>query len=666
MFMNELNSTKDNKVVISPLSHDYEGRFSRKGDKNHKIIYNPDWLDNLLSIMFVAFLLMTDFMLFASSGNVKTFENSIFPTQEVMIILGGIIIYSAASILCCYKYRKLKHIVVAFYSLFFVYMIFKQFSQYYNSVNIGTHVIPIYIVLGIAFAVISFFVFEQSKQMYRILYVVAVGVLFLHIYISYMHNTETHEFVEAFNIQKPSNTKSKKFVYLMLPDFVSYSYISTFHSPEAEETRHLIRGFWQKNNFKVYNRAYTPEKGYLYNMAAALNPSAKSETQKHILKNRLLTEYWRFYNLRNEFIYLKDTELYDIFRKNKFQISAYKSRDFDMCRKNYFYNVNRCVEKVNRPTNLYDMDNISLMAKTGILMIDWISSIELFNNILPSMYKLLEPVMNVDKMPMVGTNYNNLYVVNSVKTFDILLEDIKKDEGKQAYFVFADVPSDMYIYDEYCHIRPQTQWLNRSNLPWIKRDYTYQRRDAYLQQTRCLVGKMEYFIDELKKANLWDDTVLMVQGTSGLNNFQNEPIDDVSEDFIANRLVEMSVHDSSMTKFESNDNLCSTTEFVSEYLYGFKKCNPESLGLHSNILNDINRKISYLLRDVNNDYAEKFNKWYKGWKTANNQDESKDDSLILSREEENNQTVPVEEIRDLSKEFEEFEEFELNDNVFAE
>lgn len=659
MFMNELNSTKDNKVVISPLSHDHEGRFSRKGDKKNRVFYNPEWLDTLLSIIFISLLLMTDFMLFASSGNVKAFENSFLPTKEIMIIIVGMITFSAVSILCFYKYRKIKHIIVSFFSLFFVYMIFKQFSQYYHYVNIGTHVIPIYIVVGIIFATITFFVFEQKRQIYRILYVVTIAVLFSHVYVSYINNTETHEYIEAFNIQKPSDTKSKKFVYLMLPDFASYSYISTFHSPEAEETRHIVRGFWQKNNFKIYNRAYTPERSYLYNMAAALNPSAKSETQKHILKNRLLTEYWRFYNLRNEFVYLKDTELYDIFRKNKFQISAYKSRDFDMCRKNYAFNVNRCVEKVNRPTNLYDMDNISLLSKTGILMIDWLSSIDLFNSILPSLYKFLEPVANVDKMPMVGTNYNNLYVVNSIKTFDILLEDMKKDEGKQAYFVFADVPSDMYIYDEYCHIRPQTQWLNKTNLPWVKRDYTYQRRDAYLQQTRCLIGKMEYFIDELKKAELWDDTVLMIQGTSGLNNFQSTPIDDVTEDFIANRLVEMAVHDSSMTKPENNDRLCSTSEFVAEYLYGFDKCNLENLGFHVNLINEINRKISYLLKDVNNNYAAKFNEWYEKWKVANGQaEQEEDDNLIVSREDENDEILQNEEINDLSAEF---EKLELND-----
>lgn len=662
MFLNDLNTTKDNKKVISPLLHDREGRFSRKGDKNHKIIYDPEWLDNLLSVLFIALLLMSDFMLFACSGSVRVFENSIFPSFEVFIILTGILLFSTGVIMTVHKYRKIKHICASFMALFFVYLVYQQFSQYYNRVNIGAYTIPIYIITGFVFAVATFTVFELKKPIYRILYVTAIGVMFLHIYIAYYESAETHEFIESYNIQKPSNTKSKKFIYLMLPNFSSYSYISTFHSIEAEDTRHIMRGFWQKNNFKTYNRAYTPAITYQYNMAALLNPTAKSDTRQHILKNRMLTEYWRFYNLRNEFIYLKDNELYDIFRKNKFQISAYKSRDFDMCRKKYYINVNRCVEKVNRPTNLYDMDT-SKLSKMGVLFIDWISSMNLFNQILPTLYKSLNPIINLDKMPMIGTNYNNLYVVNSIRTFDVLVEDIKKDEGKQAYFVFVDVPSDMYIYDEYCHIRPQTEWINRTKLPWMKRDYTYQRRNAYLQQTRCLVGKMEQFIERLKKADIWKDTVMVMVGTSGLNNFQTEQIDDITEDFVANRLVGMAIYDSAMNEPENVEKFCSTSDFVSEYLYGFKKCNADNLGLHDNVINEINRKISYLSRDINSDYVEKFSEWYEKWKFANGEEIKSDDTLITSRNEENDITYDSEESADLSKQY---EEFDLNNNVFAE
>ena len=263
---------------------------------------------------------------------------------------------------------------------------------------------------------------------------------------------------------------------------------------------------------------------------------------------------------------------------------------------------------------------------------------------------------------MVGTNYNNLYVVNSIKTFDILLEDIKKDEGKQAYFVFADVPSDMYIYDEFCKIRPQTEWLNRTNLPWIKRDYTSQRRYAYLQQTKCLTGKMEQFIEELKKQDMWKDTVLIIQGTSGVNNFSDNPIDDVTEDFIANRIVGMAVHDSGMSSYEKDERLCSTSDFVAEYLYGFKNCNADNLGMHDNVINELNNKIGYLSRDMNTNYTAQFDNWYAKWKAAN-EEEIEDSSLIQSREDEAGEALSDDEEIDLDKQF---NEFELNDNVFAE
>ena len=92
MLMNELNNTTGlREEAVSPLEHDQEGRFSRKGDKNRRLIYDPNWLDTLLSILFISFLLMTDFLLFAGSGSVKVFGDSVFPVPEIMIVLGIIL-----------------------------------------------------------------------------------------------------------------------------------------------------------------------------------------------------------------------------------------------------------------------------------------------------------------------------------------------------------------------------------------------------------------------------------------------------------------------------------------------------------------------------------------------------------------------------------------------
>ena len=664
MFMNDVNESKDNKSAISPLAHDFEGRFSRKGKIVPKEIYNPLWLDTLLSVLFISFLLVSDFMLFAGSGNVKVFEGGILPQPEILIVISGLVLFSVGIIWLLIKRKRLKNIILSLFVLFFIYIIYQQFSQYHNRINIGIYLVPAYLILGIIFAVITYAFFENERPIYKVLYVVAAGVIFGHIYISYMNDNEPYDFIESYNTQHPSDNGNKKFIYLILPNLIAPSYISTFQTSEADSTKHIINGFWQKNNFRVYNRAYTPEIYYFYNMALALNPTAQIGAEKHILKNKRITEYWRFHNLRNEFIYLKNNELYDIFRKNNFQISAYKSRDFDMCRQNYSYNVNRCVEKINRPANLYDMNDVSLLSKSGILLIDWLSSIKLFNPLLSTVYNFLHPIVNVDKMPMVGTNYNNLYVVNSIKTFDILLEDIKKDEGRQAYFVFADIPSDMYIYDEYCRIRPQNQWLNRTNLPWIKQDYTYQRRDAYLQQTKCLIGKMEYFIEQLQAENIWKDTVLIIMGTSGLNNFQSKQIADIAEDFMANRLVSMAIRDSEMKTFENNEQFCSIEDIIAGYLYGHNKCNNDKLDIHTNTINEVNRRIGYLSKDINDNHIAEFEKWYADWQAANNKtSENGEDNLIKIRNEENETEIQSENYTSESKYN---EKFELNNPLFSE
>ena len=119
-------------------------------------------------------------------------------------------------------------------------------------------------------------------------------------------------------------------------------------------------------------------------------------------------------------------------------------------------------------------------------------------------------------------------------------------------------------------------------------------------------------------------------------------------------------------KNQNDERLCSTSDFVAEYLYGFKNCNTSNLGMHENIIAELNSKIGYLSKDINQDYSGKFNEWYNEWKSANDAMEVDDVTLIKSREEENTVEIPEEneeEIPDLSPQF---EEFELNEKVFAE
>ena len=147
------------------------------------------------------------------------------------------------------------------------------------------------------------------------------------------------EWLETHNTQTDIQTDSERFIYIMLPNLVSYPYLSSINSQASDETQKVMMGFLQKNKFQIFPYAYTTYDNYLNNMVVNLNPASDKSVDEHLLNTRLLSEYWRFHNLKKEYIYLKNNELYNLFKKKHFQISAYKSRDFDMCHVNHKYNV---------------------------------------------------------------------------------------------------------------------------------------------------------------------------------------------------------------------------------------------------------------------------------------------------------------------------------------
>ena len=608
MFLEDLNTATDSGSV-SPLNHDVDGRFSRKGTK--KIKRAPSkWWTTLIIILYTTILLATDLILFAGSGNIKVFDKSILPIPEVLMGFGCFFALMTLITVLFHKILELKSFFAGLITFAFIYAVFRQFSQIQQTVQLGSMSVPTSVIVGIVVGMIVFVVFVQDKLLYKVLLLTASLVMFGKIYMTYMRSMEPHEFVESFNNQQPDTSKRKLYIHFMLPNLVSYPYFSTLKHPEATRTRNIITGFYQKNNFKLYSQAYTPENEYLDNMIISFNPMSQKSSYDHILDTKVLSEYWRFHNLRDEYIYLKNNQLYDVFRKNKFQISAYKSRDFDMCHAKHKINVNRCIEKINQPTNIYSM-TLSTWAKMKILFVEWFASLHVLNN-MSSLYNTLATFANVDKTPMVGVNYNNLYVVNSTKTIDILYEDIKKDSGKQAYFVFIDIPSNMYIYDEFCRLKPQEEWFDMANLPWITTNYDKQRKLAYLQQTKCLYGKLQQFIDRLKEDNVWNDTVLVIQGTSGVNNFQNYKQENFIDNFLSNRLVTMAFHDKQMKTYQVNQSFCPTQSILTEYLFN-RQCKSSNLGVHNSLIANLRAQLNRLTLGIHQDQTSKFDKWYSDW-----------------------------------------------------
>ena len=635
MFMNELNS--DAPVLqnaAAPLKHDVEGRFSRKG-KNIEV--NPQktaFIENVIVALYITFLLATDFILFSGSGNIEVFRGSFLPIPEISFILLGFLVFSSITVYLLRKISIAKNILASLITFLLVLLLYRQFSMIQQIMSIGGTSVPVYSALGLVCAVVCYMIFYYGNLLARFLYMFAAGVLFVHVCTSYMNQPNLPEFLESYRSEKTGEGKSKRFIYFLFPNLSSYAYLSSIGNSEAVRTKNIMQGFYQKNNFTVYPKAFTEEETFWDNMVRSFNPDSDKKSDKHILKTRLLSEYWRFYNIRHEFINLKDNSLYDFFTKSNYNLSAYKSRDFDMCHTNHQISVDRCIEKINQPVNLYDI-RLSTLSKMNILLMEWIASMRIVNNT-SSVFAFLSNFMDLTKAPMVGIDYSNLYVVNSIKTFDVLLQNIKEDHGKQAYFVFVDLPSNMYIYNEFCKIKPTDEWYDIANLPWIKNDLRNERQKAYLQQVRCLYGELEYFIQHLRENNLLNSSTIVIQGISSVNDFRSEKNSLFNEDFINNRLVNMAIYDKTLQNRPVDWRFCSTNQLLSSFLSRKNKCSKKmNFSVHEKIVTALNKEIGGLSAEITNDVRKNFEKWFESWMIVN-KDKNIEDTVLI---EQNNKSV---------------------------
>ena len=93
-----------------------------------------------------------------------------------------------------------------------------------------------------------------------------------------------------------------------------------------------------------------------------------------------------------------------------------------MCHVNYELNVDRCMEKINSPVNIYG-SGMPAIDRLQLFFAEWLNSMNIFS--LKPLYHILDVFSAPDNLPLIGINYNNLYVINSIKTFDILAENIR-------------------------------------------------------------------------------------------------------------------------------------------------------------------------------------------------------------------------------------------------
>lgn len=634
-------------------------RFRRSRPKRDLTVYLFDWL---VKGMVIALLLSINFLLFASAGNFTVFSSDFSMSYETFLVLAAIFGVSLTLMFLISFSSFLQNLVTAATVGFFVYISLNQFAlfdkfsflAYITAPYLGretamnfmhnSDIVTVGAAAALSFIFLALFDKKNIAYFTGIMMVVFAGIL-----ADEYFNRENHqEFRTIYDNSLAKAENGKKFIYIMLPNAASVSYLEDMKEANAdvkkvENTQDIMLGFFAKNDFALYPNAFVTADDPFKNMIRSFNNLDKEAEDSYVASTGIIDSYWSFKNINDEYIYLNENQLFDVFRKAKYKISAYKSRGLDMCGKNGVRNVDRCVEKVNSPVSFAEM-KLSAWERTKLLVAQWLGSMGVFNNLKP-LYEALKTITRPDNLPMVGVKFDNLYVVDASKMLEIAEKDIVKDKGNQAYFIMMDMPADMFIYNEFCQVKPTAQWLDMESLPWIINKNLYNKRSAYLEQTSCLFGKLEQFMNNLKKSGVLDKSVVVVQGLSGADDLKNVAERQFVPDFKNKKLVTMAIRDPLKKQFSVGGDICMAADILNQYLFKQRKCSEmNGLELHASAKKELKSMLGRynITPKMTQKAMNYFADWYKLWNKVNKNPEETREIVSLPQSEKQAEKVNIE------------------------
>ena len=602
--------------------------------------YLIDWLEKALII---ASLISLNFLIFVGSGSYDMFSTFTILTPEVWYILTAIFILSVVLIYCLSFFKLLQNLAVAAVAFYFVIAMLNQFAAFdkntmlaslaatYISQDLGllltyvSHIVAALVIAGLVFLFVGF----ASKL--NIFWLLSFLILcnMLVVFTQLMDNNEHQKFdvikEDVINAQAKSG---KKFIYIGLQGLSSYAYLDELEktlpekSPELSDikkTQDIMLGFYAKNGFIFYPQSYNKYEDAGRNFAQILNTNSKKSEDEYILKNVYPDSFWIFNRLNKKDTYLKESRLYDIFKKSKFSVNAYQSSGIELCKINNEMAVHRCVERNSAPID-FDNMKISTSQRVSVILAQWLESMGIFTDFSP-LYTMFRPFTNADTLPMIGISYQNIGIKNSADVLDVVAQDLDKTNGNSAYFINIDLPQNTYIYDEFCQVKPLDQWMNKNDLPWTKTISANDKRKAYVQQVRCVYGKLQNFVEKVYKKNSPQDTVVFIQGLSGLNGLE-APLETPNflDEYMNRNFVDSAVKDPLKKEFQIKTESCSTSDILAQYLYRKKQCQEFDLNLEDNLKEKIlNQLHAFSIAPEKISEAQKtFDDWYKEWQKKQN------------------------------------------------
>lgn len=610
-----------NEIVTQPLLLKKKSRSSRfsswTGNAN-------SFRDKLFRSIYIFLLFAMDFVMFIYSINGRLVENGKV-SHAVLAILGTIFIASLVIILLLSFSKIAQNFVCALCTMLITVVFFYQFGvgnvDNFLEVWFSKHarwltflcICPSPWIVGFVLGLIVFFAFFYSDA---ILFVMLVFLLSCAIGIqkNEMLTPSKAEYQEVKRLPSSAGlARDGNIVYLMAPKLPSYQFFNIIRDVNFRDLRDLLIGFYVTNGFEVYPNAFVQKNDSMSNIIDIINQVDYNSTTS---ANRGYAEFlndWNFIHGGLDYIGLEDNQLYDYLRNSGFGVSMYAMPGFDFCLKKGDFYTDRCVVKGYKNVSLFD-DTITLERNINALLGEWLLS--LHSRDLRSFARTLINDSPLKNMRVLAEN-RRVSIEGSAHIFERLYNDFKRDKDGQFYLAYVDLPSDIYIYDEYCNIKPRKEWIS------LKDNSLYpggldEKRKAYADQTKCLIGKMQEYMEEIYKSGKAERTDIFVQGISPIRELAGV-IGDKYSRFVSENLVNLGIRKGKRPKFLINANVCLASDFTKtliryqDFCYSIdnmKNYNTEeALNLKKNLVNN-----SVIRGSKISNIAASYRDWYDLYK----------------------------------------------------
>ena len=620
-------------------------------------------VDLLIKSMLLATLLGIDFTLFAEAGSYNIFTADQTLSTEALWIYTGIAFFSLGLMFLFSFSLTLQNFLVGLGSGFLLLAMFAQFalfdshsflSNYFNNIQISvfskilenySHIASACILILFVFLLIPFA--PRSTQTYLLgILLLILGGLMSEAYF----NPKSRVFDTQTSLgEESTHPNGRNFVLIALQNSPSYYQLAQFEegpkTTTLQQSSNNILGFYQQNNFTYYPYAYVRHNNNPYlNMVSHLNPSMNKDPEELLLSDVIMNGYWDFKNLGHSKLYLKVNSVFDKFTKEDYNIRVYEGEGIELCSINSRLSVNRCIRRTGLPISFDELE-IGPKQKTAILAAEWLESTGFVKGIDPILG--LASAFTREVSPL-RFSTKELKTLDSFKNLDLIAQDIATDKGNNMYITILDMPGHLFIYDNLCKLKPISEWIS-------SRDASIdlsKRREAFAEQTSCLYGQLENFIQKLEKKDKLEHTTIVIAGL----NTPFASIPGIEKDLFKNlqntKQTGLAIYDPLKDQADMDYSQCTIPSILEKHLNKGSCTELEDFTITDQLKAQIFQEAKK--KELSNEDIEgaknAFKQWYASWAAYHQVENNMAEEVIpLERSPDAPEIIPEKEIKEAPK-----------------